>query len=171
MQIIKIFFLFLIFITSSGIGYMIANQYSNRVKDLQEIQNALNMMKTKMRYTYETIPDIFEEISKTTKENISEIFKQSIENMRNKNQNAGQAWKDSILNANTSLTEEDKTILANMEKLLGKTDLDGQVGEIELTVNLVKMQIDKAEKERAKNEKLYKTLGNVIGTTIVILLI
>ena len=39
----------MIFITSSGIGYIIANQYSNRVKDLQEMQNALNMMKTKMR--------------------------------------------------------------------------------------------------------------------------
>lgn len=33
------------------------------------------------------------------------------------------------------------------------------------------MQIEKAEKEKAKNEKLYKTLGTVIGLAIVIILI
>jgi len=171
MQIIKLIFLFIIFITSSSIGNIVANQYSNRVKDIQEMQNALNMLKTKMRYTYETIPDIFEEISKSTKENISEIFKQSIEFMKNENQTAGQAWRKSILNSRTSFTEEDKTILSDMEKLLGKTDIEGQVGEIDLTCNLLKLQKEKAEKEKNKNAKLYKTLGNVIGATIVILLI
>ena len=170
MQIIKICFLFLIFITSSRIGYIMAKQYSNRVGDLQEMQNALSMLKTKMRYTYETIPDIFVEISKTTKENISNIFTSSIKYM-NQNMNAGQAWRNSINDGKTSFTEEDKTILINMEKLLGKTDLEGQVGEIEATKKLLDVQIDKAEREKLKNEKLYKTLGNVIGITIVILLI
>ena len=33
------------------------------------------------------------------------------------------------------------------------------------------MQIKKAEDERQKNEKMYKTLGVVIGLTIVIILI
>lgn len=171
MQIVKVIFLFTIFITSSSIGYIIANQYGNRVKDLQEMQNALNMLKTKMRYTYETIPDIFEEISKTTKENISDIFKQATNRMNKENQNAGQAWRNSIMNSKTNFTEEDKTILSNMEKLLGKTDLEGQVGEIELTNNLLEVQREKAEKEKSKNEKLYKTLGSVVGATIVILLI
>lgn len=170
MQLIKIFFLCMIFITSSKIGHTIANGYSNRVKDLQEIQNALSMLITKMRYTYETIPDIFSEIAKTTKENISELFKKAIDNMNN-NMNAGQAWKDSILNGKTAFTDEDKTILVNMEKLLGKTDLEGQLGQIEATKNMLEVQLKKAEQEKLKNEKLYKTLGNVIGITIVILLV
>ena len=33
------------------------------------------------------------------------------------------------------------------------------------------MQIDKAEDERKKNEKLYKTLGITVGLAIVIILI
>ena len=33
------------------------------------------------------------------------------------------------------------------------------------------MQIDKAEKECSKNEKLYKTLGVTVGLAIVIVLI
>ncbi len=170
MQVIKIIFLCMVFITSSKIGSMLANQYGNRVRDLQEIQASLNMLKTKMRYTYETLPDIFNEIAKTTKENISEIYINAIENMSN-NISAGQAWKTSILNGKTDFTQEDKTILIGLEKLLGKTDLEGQVGEIEATNNLLEVQIKKAEGEKMKNEKLYKTLGNVIGTAIVILLV
>lgn len=171
MQIFKLIILFIIFIASSSIGYIIANQYKNRVDELKELKNALNMLKTKMKYTYETIPDIFEEISKKTKENISNIFKSSIYNMKMLQMNAGQAWKKSVIDSKTSLNQEDKTVLINLEKLLGKTDLEGQVGEIEMTNDFLDSQIEKAEKEKIKNEKLYKTLGNVIGMTIVILLI
>lgn len=171
MQIFKLIILFIIFIASSSIGYIIANQYKNRVDELKELKNALNMLKTKMKYTYETIPDIFEEISKKTKENISNIFKSSIYNMEMLQMNAGQAWKKSVIDSKTSLNQEDKTVLINLEKLLGKTDLEGQVGEIEMTNDFLDSQIEKAEKEKIKNEKLYKTLGNVIGMTIVILLI
>ena len=58
-----------------------------------------------------------------------------------------------------------------MGKLLGKTDLDGQVSEIKLVQNFLTTQIDIAEKEKEKNEKLYRTLGGVIGIAIVIILV
>jgi stage III sporulation protein AB len=57
-----------------------------------------------------------------------------------------------------------------LSKLLGKTNLEGQVREIELTQSFLKKQIEDAEQERQKNEKLYKTLGMTIGLAIVILL-
>lgn len=46
----------------------------------------------------------------------------------------------------------------------------GQVSEIDLTLSFLNNQIDKAEKERAKNEKLYRTLGAITGLGIVIIL-
>ena len=55
--------------------------------------------------------------------------------------------------------------------MLGKTDLEGQVSEIKLVQNFLNTQIDIAEKEKQKNEKLYKTLGGVIGLAIVIILV
>lgn len=53
----------LIFLVSTAIGIMISKKYSNRVKDLREIKNSLNIFKTKIRYTYNPIPEIFKEIS------------------------------------------------------------------------------------------------------------
>ena len=49
--------------------------------------------------------------------------------------------------------------------------MDGQVSQIEITKSFIDMQISKAEEEKKKNEKLYKTLGVTVGLAIVIVLI
>ena len=56
-------------------------------------------------------------------------------------------------------------------KLLGKTDKKGQIGEIEITMEFIEKQIDKAELEKNKNSKLYKSLGILCGLGIVIIFI
>lgn len=58
-----------------------------------------------------------------------------------------------------------------MAIFFGQTDVEGQVSQIEVTKSFIDMQIDKAEEERKKNEKLYKTLGITVGLAIVIVLI
>ena len=56
-------------------------------------------------------------------------------------------------------------------KLLGKTDKVGQINEINVTSQLLNTQIEKAEQEKNKNYKLFKTLGSVVGIGICIILI
>ena len=58
-----------------------------------------------------------------------------------------------------------------LSKLLGMTDVEGQISQIDITENFLNNQIQNAEMERQKNEKLYKKLGITIGATIVIILI
>ncbi len=63
MIVIKGIILLFIFSTATFLGLALANKYKNRVKDLKEIRNALNIIETKIRYTYEPLPHIFEDIS------------------------------------------------------------------------------------------------------------
>ena len=88
-----------------------------------------------------------------------------------KNYNIGKAWELAIENGNTYMIKEDKEVLKSLGKLLGRTDVDGQISQIEQTSEFLNNQIEKAEAERVKNEKLYKTLGIVSGAGLVILLI
>ena len=88
-----------------------------------------------------------------------------------KEKSAGEAWEEGIEETDTSLTREDKDIIKSLSKLLGKTDLDGQISEIKLVQNFLNTQIEIAEKEKQKNEKLYRTLGGVVGLAIVIILV
>ena len=169
MVFIKGVILFLIFISSTFIGILIAITYKNRVRDLEEMKNALNMLETKMKFTYEPIPEIFKEISKNMKQGISDIFLNAYKNM--KNASAGTAWSKALDSSKTNLKNEDIEVLKKLNKLLGKTDIDGQISEIKLTNSFLEKQIEKSIKEQEKNEKLYKTLGMIIGLTVVIILI
>ena len=55
--------------------------------------------------------------------------------------------------------------------MLGKTDVQGQLNEINLNMNFLDTQIRVAEEEQHKNEKMYKTLGTIVGLAIIIILI
>ena len=164
----KIMVYSVIFLTSSLIGILISKKYSNRVNELKEFKNALNIFKTKIRYTYEPIPEICKEISFSTNSNISNVFEVAASKMNLFT--AGEAWTIALKMEDLSINEDDKIVLNNLSKLLGKTDIQGQIGQIELTQDFLDEQIRKAELNRTKNEKMYRTLGMVIGLAIVIVL-
>lgn len=84
---------------------------------------------------------------------------------------AGEAWKIALQKTNLNFKDEDIKALENLEKLLGKTDIDGQLSRIEVTQKFLDEQIIKAEEEQLKNEKLFKSLSIITGLAIVIILI
>lgn len=170
MIIVKFLILTLVFGSCLSIGFLIAKKYANRVKELKDMKNALNMFETKMKFTYESVPEIFEEISvQYEKEEIGQVFRNAVSLMKDKS--AGEAWNEGINMTNSNLTIEDKNILKNLGKMLGKTDIEGQISEIELVIQFLDTQIELAEIEKRKNEKMYKTLGGVVGLALVIILI
>lgn len=170
MLIIKSLILLVIMGTCTQIGIMKSKIYKYRLEQLQEIKNILNIFKTKIKFTYEPIPEIFENIAENTEDKkIREIFRKAAEDM--KYLPAGQAFAKNIDNVETYLLEEDKKAIKTLSKLLGKTDVEGQISEIELTDTYVDEQIEKAKQNKIKNEKLYKTMGVIVGLTIVIILI
>lgn len=169
MFLIKYIIYILIFSSSTYIGILISKQYSNRVTELNELKTALNMIKTKIRFTSEPLYSIFQEVSASSKGNVSNLFKNMSKNL--KNNSAKTVWEEGIEKENLFIKKQDRQALKSMGKLLGKTDLDGQISEIELTESFLETQILEAQKERDKNERLYKTLGMITGVGIIVILI
>ena len=87
---LKIIIYSAIFLTSSAIGIIQSQKYIFRVEELKEFKTALNMFKTKIKFTYEPIPEIFNQISSNIKPNVGGIFKIASHNM--KSYPAGEAW-------------------------------------------------------------------------------
>ncbi len=168
MQMLKYFILFLILMSSTLIGKYLSKRYLYRLEELEEMNTALNIFKSKVKFTYEPIPQIFEEISKGINKNVGNIFILAKEKM--KQENANIAWEEAIKESNTNLKDEDKHILNTLSKLLGQTDSDGQISQIEITQNFLEAQITEAREEKNKNEKLYSRLGTTVGLAIVIIL-
>jgi len=116
MQTIKYTIILLIFILSVLIGRYKAKQYAYRLKELEEIKCYLNILKTKIKFTYEPIPDIFEEIANNSSDNVSYIFRKSKNKMSNKT--ASISWEEAIDESNCNLKIEDKQKLKTLSKLL-----------------------------------------------------
>ena len=114
MFFIKVFVLMLIFLSSLKAGKIISKKYSNRVTELKEMKNALNMFLTKIKFTYESIPESFRQISENINGSIGKIFKDAAEGM--KENSAGDAWDNSVEKIETSLTKEDKDIIKGLRK-------------------------------------------------------
>ena len=166
--IIKYLMLFFLLVSCTLIGRFLSKKYVYRLNELEEMKNALNVFQSKIKFTYEPIPEIFEEISKNSNSNISYIFKKAKEKMIEKN--ASQAWEEAIDESNFNFSKEDKQVLKTLSKLLGQTDSEGQISQIEVTQSFLETQIKEAEEEKKKNEKLYSKLGTTIGLAIVIIL-
>lgn len=169
MIILKYIMIFLVFLISFLIGNLISKKYILRVKELKDFKNALNIIESKIKFTYEPLPEIFIQTSKLLSKNISEIFVQSSNNMENLN--AEESWDKSLEEVSTNLYKEDIENIKNFGKMLGKTDKEGQISQLELTKTFIEMQIEKAKVEEEKNSKMYKTLGAIVGLAFVIILI
>ena len=169
MQTIKYFMLFIILVACSLIGKYLSKKYVIRVNELEEMKNALNMFQSKIKFTYEPIPEIFEEIAKNTGQSIGQVFQTAKEKMQT--QTANIAWEEAIEESkNNYLTQEDKNVIKTLSKLLGQTDVEGQTSQIEITQKFLETQIKQAQQQKEKNEKLYSKLGTTIGLAIVIIL-
>ena len=168
MKIVKYFILFLILVLSTLIGKFLSKKYVYRLEELDDIKNALNILKTKIKFTYEPIPEIFEEISNNVNKNVGRIFSLAKEEMRDKI--ASEAWENAVEKVECNLKREDKKVIKTLSKLLGQTDVEGQISQIEITEEFLEEKIKEAKEEKIKNEKLYTRLGTVVGLTIVIIL-
>jgi len=171
MGIIKSFFLIAIFGLAVYIGNLKASKYINRLKELISIKSALNILENKIKFTQSPLKEIFKQISENCSEkNIKNIFQVLVTDTK-QNINLHKSWEDTINKIESNLNAEDKKILIDMGKILGSTDVGGQVSNIKITSSFIDRQKEKAEKEKEKNVKLFRTLGIVSGLTIIIILI
>lgn len=153
---IKYINILLIFIVCLLIGKYLSKKYKQREEELEEIKVALNLFKTKIKFTHDTLPEVFYEISQKIKNpNIKNIFFNISEQM--KEYPAEVAWENEIEKSNSNLNVDDKNSVKTLSKLLGQLDLEGQIGRIEITEELIQKQIKEALFEKNKNEKLYRT--------------
>ena len=83
---------------------------------------------------------------------------------------ANVSLEEAINESKNYLNDEDKEAFLSLSKMLGMTDIDGQVSQIEITQSYIDRQIKLAEEEKNKNQKLYQKLGVIIGISIVIIL-
>ena len=116
MQFIKYCMLFLVFLSATLIGKYISQKYKFRLDELEKMKNALNIFKSKIKFTYEPIPEIFKQIAENSNKNIAKLFNETILKMGDTS--ASIAWENAVDNFSGNLNYEDKQAIKTLSKLL-----------------------------------------------------
>ena len=172
MEFLRYVFLIAILIGSTSIGFLISKGYKNRVLELRCFSNLINILQNKIKFTHKPLCDVLEEVSNIkTNTRIAQIFSKTAKNLEK--QTCEEALDKAITEEKVflNLNVEDIELIKTLGTVLGKTDIDGQMSEINQFNVLFANQIAKAEQEQLKNEKMYKSLGTIVGLVIVIILI
>jgi stage III sporulation protein AB len=173
-MLLKIIGSIIVIFSSSFLGYVLSRDCSRRPGELRELQGLLQMFENEISYLSSYISDAFERISKRSTADATVFFSDTVCRLKEDNSlNASEAWERAVTEniKRTSLNKEDEAILVSFGKMLGNSDIEGQIKNIRLAISHLKNQEHKAEEIKAKNEKMIRSLGILGGLAIVVILI
>ncbi len=171
---VKILGSILIIFSTSIIGYILAHRYTERIQQLKNIYLSFQILETEIIYLSNSLPIAMQRVGNKSNPIVKNIFTDTHQMLSKKaGYSMEEAWNKSIHNnfSNTSLIKEDCEILIDFGKNLGSTDKENQVKNFKFIYLQLEKQQKDAETLKIKNEKMYKSLGALVGIAIVILLI
>lgn len=156
------------------IGFTYSNIYMQRVKQLRDMQFALNMMETEIAYTATPLIEVLFSVGEKSSSVIKKLFAGMAEALRDKKKSS---VFDAFIYAYNQLKDEiyiDKEeigVISSFMQSLGSSDVEGQKKNFNITIKKLESFEKRAEEIRTKNEKLYRYLGLCFGVLIVIILV
>jgi len=173
-MVLKLIVGLILLLSSSTIGYLIAQRYSLRVKQLTYFINSLNTLETEIIYYATPLPIAMKKVGDRSHSSISWIFEETWSILSHKEgYGIDEIWRKVIKKYIDclSLSDEDIEIIIDFAKELGFGNKDTQNKHFEYTKELLMEQRKKANIEREKNGRMFNRLGILLGLAIVIILI
>lgn len=173
-MLLKIAGSIIVILSCSFMGFILSGDCSKRPRQLRELRSLLQMFENQISYLSDVITEAFERIGRIGGNGTGIFFRRTVEILKQGNAaNASEAWEKAVRQCirTTALNKEDEEILLSFGKLLGNTDIEGQVKNIRLTLDQLALQEDKAEDSKKKNENMYRSLGMLGGIAVVLVLL
>lgn len=158
----------------SLMGFLYGSIYGKRHRNLNNLINCIRGLETEVLISQTPLPDALVKIAKGGKGEVASIFQIIKDDLIwNKRQEVYLSFLaiESNLREKYFLKNEDIDALLTFSKVLGKTNRDNQKKNFSIVLNELEQLAVDANLEKQKNEKLYRTLGLLIGLTITIILI
>lgn len=159
---------------STGIGFSYGERFKKRTKQLNELERCINQLQNEIVYTHTPLPEAILDVSKKSINPIKDIFEQvSSLLFFNEVDNVYEAFKNVIDKEkdNLNLKKEDISVILDLTKTLGESDIGGQQRMFSLTLENLKKQLKSSEDSMKKNVKMYRYLGITLGAMLVIILV
>ncbi len=155
-------------------GITVSQKYAYRPRYLRTLNSALLMLEMEIIYASTLLPEALLRTGERTSQPVSDLFKKTCELMAGDcRYTTGKAWEKALYSTREQMhfTRADLEILNSFGTGLGISEKEEQVKNFRLVREQLVHQERCAEEERLKKERLWRTMGFLIGTTVALVLI
>ncbi|KKM11745.1 hypothetical protein SY88_06915 [Clostridiales bacterium PH28_bin88] len=163
----------LVVVAAGWLGLVVANNYSRRPQQLRALRSALTMLETEIVYTATPLPEALARVARCTNPPVSNLFWGTHEALgEGRGYTAAESWEVGLggIAGEASLLPQDLEVLRSFGHSLGSSGPEDQVRHLQLAREQLKQLELAAEVERAKNERLWRTMGFLVGLMLVLVL-
>ncbi|MEA4972266.1 MAG: stage III sporulation protein AB [Candidatus Metalachnospira sp.] len=157
--------------TAAGIFLSIKDKF--RADELKEMKRGFMLLKSEISYASKPLYEAMIEISERTENTVSEIFEDSGRLLKSKKvSSVSEAWEKTIKDrrSRTYFKSEDIDMLAAFGKILGGSDKECQLSNIDTAIDYIDMKAEELIKKNTKDSRLFKSGGVLCGILIVVVL-
>ncbi|MBP1962103.1 stage III sporulation protein SpoIIIAB [Paenibacillus aceris] len=154
-------------------GFLQAAHYVRRPKQIRLLISALGRMETEITYALTPLPEAFASLGKQVAEPLSSLFRLTSERLSaNDGTSTREIWHRSVKEvwARTSMKQAEQEVVLQLGSVLGVTDRSDQIKHLRLAISQLQAEETESREEQRRYEKMWKSLGVLIGALIVILM-
>lgn len=171
---LKILSLIAIVLGTTGIGALYGESLKKRLNQLYEMDRIMLSICNEITYLMTPLPEMFENISKDTTAEFSELFKRIAIRIKGRDvDDIFQAYKGirEDLMSEFYFNNDDVKIIDGFFRNLGDRDVNGEKNTIEYWRMKMKGVIKESEEKLKRDYKLVTSLSIAMGLVIVIILV
>ena len=154
----------------SMIGILKTNTINNTVLILKQVVLMVEKIQLYIRYNHIKTKDLIYNLSKMKEFSKLNFLSYCVKNME-KGISFSISWKLSIDNFIGEIEEDDKKIIIGLSTIIGKSDVLGQLNELESFKKIIMHNLKESEEISKKKAMLYPSCGFLLGLFVVIFFI
>jgi stage III sporulation protein AB len=162
----------LIILSGAGLGFAMADVFSKRPRQLRQLQFALTVLGTEIRFRQTPLPGAFAAVAVATPMPVGRLFADlGVALTVADGRGLGWAWEKVKPEPGVALAAEDFGLLENLMQVLGTGSVADQVRQLDLHLEHLRHLEQEAEASRLANEKIWRYLGVLSGIALVLILL
>ncbi|MCY0876345.1 MAG: stage III sporulation protein AB [Firmicutes bacterium] len=160
---------------TASLGGKMAERFHKRPQELRELAGLLRQLAAEISYARVPLTEALERIGRFAPRAspVRAVLAEAGERLQTPGITLEEAWNGALQSrfANTSLSAEDRLILAALGETLGQSGAAEQAGLLAAAVAQLVDREREAVRDRDRYARVYLTVGVLVGALIVVLLI
>lgn len=169
MLVIRLIIAVLIVVACGVIGIVKSKNFESREHILREAIYLFKGIENEIKFSLTTIPNAIEIVRQRMNTYLKDVLGSISLLLLEPNVTNYEMLLE--LDKLTALTTYDKQIILTGITSLGTSDVEGEQGIINMTINSLENELNDAIENKKKNSKMYKTVGLATGLIIAIILV